>query len=305
VTNDRSLYADLPADGSWTQTHALAVGSNFLDRFIMTNTIAVAGVGTYSLSAFMSFAGVGGPVISNYYVLFSTDGAGTTNILGTSTVAAVNGSLIARNTHVYISDTSCCTNEYLGIDSYATRVGGVSATLTFQGGDSTYDSHLETPTLGSAATVWGNITGTLADQTDLNTELTNRYTKAEADAAFLEPTSDGSGLTNMPDSITFMIYAPTNSEPYAWGQFDWTCRLTNAQVQLVGATGIVDIVRKEWNATAFVVINSNIAANAAAVNDATFADAAYTNGQDVGIRWREISAISATNTLKCTIKARR
>lgn len=182
ATNDRSLYGELPASGSWTQSYVLAVGSNFMDRFILTNTIAVASPGTYSAVPFTSFSGVGGPNVSNYYVLFSTDAAGTTNIFGTSTVVSVNGSLIGRPMHVYISDTSCCTNQYLGMDLYTIRQGGVSATLTMQGGDSTFHSRLETPTLGSAATVWGNITGTLADQTDLNTELTNRYTKPEIDA---------------------------------------------------------------------------------------------------------------------------
>jgi len=34
--------------------------------------------------------------------------------------------------------------------------------------------------------VWGAISGTLSDQGDLNTELTNRYTKAEADTLFAE-----------------------------------------------------------------------------------------------------------------------
>ena len=36
---------------------------------------------------------------------------------------------------------------------------------------------------GDTNALWGNITGTLTDQTDLNTELTNRYTKAESDSA--------------------------------------------------------------------------------------------------------------------------
>jgi len=38
----------------------------------------------------------------------------------------------------------------------------------------------------AGSVVWGNITGTLANQTDLNIEFTNRYTKAEADSAFIE-----------------------------------------------------------------------------------------------------------------------
>jgi hypothetical protein len=45
---------------------------------------------------------------------------------------------------------------------------------------------------GDSNAVWGNITGSLSDQTDLNSEITNRYTIAEADAADDDTTYDGS-----------------------------------------------------------------------------------------------------------------
>ena len=104
--------------------------------------------------------------------------------------------------------------------------------------------------------VWGNITGTLGDQTDLNTELTNRYTKAEADAADTEypaycyaeiPLNPGSYPGNWTDyeikifevTNTLEVWADTNMVYYyqtmgdPWDGNNTTYGDTNARAYFV------------------------------------------------------------------------
>lgn len=53
---------------------------------------------------------------------------------------------------------------------------------------------------GGGSVSWGDIDGTLADQTDLNTALTDRYTKAELQALgeeFLFTMQDNSTVTKI------------------------------------------------------------------------------------------------------------
>jgi hypothetical protein len=102
-------------------------------------------------------------VVPDSVVLTSYDGAGfdaNSLILGTSPTLVQNGTSYSKDTVTSMDST----NFYIGGSNLYSNNSGRSVHWYACG----------TETLSSAGAVWGSITGTLSDQTDLNSALLNR-----------------------------------------------------------------------------------------------------------------------------------
>jgi hypothetical protein len=112
---------------------------------------------------------------------------------------------------------------------------------------------------GSVA--WGNITGTLANQTDLNTELTNRYTKSEADSQFIEDSEkaavNGVATLDGGGKVPFVqIPAIAITDVYV---VDTTNDLANITNALQGdVTVVLDTPNAGTNANSYIATNTTL-----------------------------------------------
>jgi len=207
IANAGSLWDDLSGT-EWTNTYSLSVGTTELGIFLYTNKVASSvPEGVYFGTVYAK--ATGDATVEMYFELVVTDGS-TTNVLATSGLEAVSDVLEAHNTSTFNPSnyTPTAGDWYFGVRSYAVRTGGTSATLDTYGGTQDRNTRLFIPSLNPAETTWGYIGGDIDDQTDLWTELTNRYTKAETDALVegaLIATQTGSG-----DDWTNRVYRVTD-----------------------------------------------------------------------------------------------
>jgi len=110
---------------------------------------------------------------------------------------------------------------------------------------------------GSVA--WGNLTGTLSAQTDLNSQLTNRYTKSQADAQFIENTEKASanGVATLDADVKIpftQIPAIAITDVYVVNTTNDLANITNA---LVGdVTIVLDTPNAGTNANSYIATNT-------------------------------------------------
>jgi hypothetical protein len=167
VLTNASLWDALPG-ATWTQTFALAVGTNVLGQWYYTNAISeFVPVGTYELNYWAQKTGVGNPAVTALVNVISSDGA-ITNSLATSAESTLDTAVQQQRVSAHVLSIS--TNHgtfYLGVELLAIRRGGANANLVLYGGSTSRDSYMSTPALEPTETAWGSISGTLTNQTDL------------------------------------------------------------------------------------------------------------------------------------------
>ena len=161
LTDSQSMFDDLPVSGVWTGTAVLNVGTNLGSVSYYTNAVdEEIPKGTYDLLWFASFEGLGNPTVDHIVNLIVSDGT-TTNVLAVSTAVALSTEITLRSAHAHNLTNWVKPDAgpwYLGVRSYYVRTGGSSATATMLGGSTTYDTHMDTPSLVFSESTWYNTT---------------------------------------------------------------------------------------------------------------------------------------------------
>jgi len=212
ISGAGSLWDNL-SGSLWSNNYSLAVGTTTLGTFFYTNDVdEVVPEGVYFGTLYADATTDG--TVEMYFELIVSDGS-TTNVLAASGMETIESAVQAHNTSAFNPTNWFVPGAgwYFGVKAYAVRTGGTSATLNTYGGMQAQNTRLFIPSLNPAETAWGSIGGNIQNQTDLWTQLTNRYTIAQSDSAYIRrdgtapPTAiqnwNQQSLTNLGTEISF------------------------------------------------------------------------------------------------------
>lgn len=150
VISTAGSLADVAPSPAWSVTNAaLAAGDTLVGAFWYTNSTDMIRAGTY-IGRFYAVKSGTKTVTGKIALVYTDDNGATTNVIDTSAVSgAIGTSLASYRVTTHNDNNISGAGLYWGVLYYLTVSGsGTAPTVITYGGDP-YDTHLETPGVGS------------------------------------------------------------------------------------------------------------------------------------------------------------